>query len=41
MDQIEKVLGRKIIRIETDDLDDMEEVRYSQDFFLHSVLMRY
>ncbi|KAF9443617.1 DEAD-domain-containing protein [Macrolepiota fuliginosa MF-IS2] len=26
MDQIEKALGRKIIRIETDDLDEMEEV---------------
>lgn len=27
MDQIEKALGRKIIRIETNDLDEMEEVR--------------
>lgn len=26
MDQIEKALGRKIIRIETNDLDEMEEV---------------
>lgn len=26
MDQIEKTLGRKIIRIETNDLDEMEEV---------------
>jgi superfamily II DNA/RNA helicase len=27
MEQIEKLLGKKIIRIETNDLDDMEEVR--------------
>lgn len=27
MEQIEKALGRKIIRIETNDLDEMEEVR--------------
>lgn len=26
MEQIEKLLGKKIIRIETNDLDDMEEV---------------
>jgi len=25
MEQIEKAIGRKIIRIETNDLDDMEE----------------
>lgn len=28
MEQIEKLLGKKIIRIETNDLDDMEEVGF-------------
>ena len=28
MEQIEKELGRKIMRIETNDLDDMEEVGF-------------
>ena len=33
MEQIEKELGRKIMRIETNDLDEMEEVGiYSQSF---------
>jgi len=27
MEQIEKALGRKIMRIETNDVDEMEEVR--------------
>jgi len=27
MEEIEEVLGKKIIRIETNDLDEMEEVR--------------
>jgi hypothetical protein len=29
MDMIEKALGRKIVRIETNDLDDMEDVSSS------------
>jgi hypothetical protein len=28
MEQIEKQLGKPIVRIETNDLDEMEEVRY-------------
>ena len=34
MEQIEKELDKKIMRIETNDLDEMEEV----GFFLHSFL---
>lgn len=33
MDQIEKALGRKIIRIETNDLDEMEQVSFFVFFF--------
>lgn len=39
MDQIEKALGRQIVRIETNDLDEMEEVSWefpqiSPDYYL-------
>lgn len=36
MEQIEKSLGKKIIRIETNDLDEMEEVR---SLFLRTFLL--
>lgn len=32
MEQIEKLMGRKIMRIDTSDIDEMEEVRFL--FFL-------
>lgn len=35
MEEIEKVLGKKIIRIETNDLDEMEEVRFC--LFYHCI----
>lgn len=31
MEQIEKALGKKIIRVETGDLDDMEEVSHDTE----------
>jgi hypothetical protein len=34
MEQIEKATGKKIIRIETNDLNEMEEVRHSVVFHL-------
>lgn len=36
MEEIEKTLGKKIIRIETHDLDDMEEVYFLFVSFSHN-----
>ena len=41
MEQIEKALGRKIIRIETNDLDEMEEVVLSSFFSCAELMCGY